>query len=137
MNREEIMKIIPHRDDMLLIDEAEVRDEKAYGKYTFKGSEWFFNGHFPNNPVAPGVILCEIVAQTASVLMAEGAKEGMTPYFTGLDNVRFRKKVLPGDVFETECVIVKAKGPFYFASGKGYVNNELCVSADFSFALQK
>ncbi|NLL49741.1 MAG: beta-hydroxyacyl-ACP dehydratase [Eubacteriaceae bacterium] len=138
MNREEIMAIIPHRDDMLLIDEAQVKDGKAYGKYTFKGTEWFFNGHFPKNPVVPGVILCEIIAQTASVLMAGSTEQAaMTPYFTGLDNVRFRKKVLPGDVFETECVIVKSKGPFYFASGKGYTNHELCVSADFSFALQK
>ncbi len=56
MNKEQLKTILPHRDAMLLIDEAELRDGKAFGKYTFRGDEWFFNGHFPGNPVVPGVI---------------------------------------------------------------------------------
>lgn len=137
MNKEEIMTILPHRDAMLLIDEAAVADGVAHGKKTITGEEWFLKGHFPDKPVVPGVILCEIMAQSACVLLADGATKGMTPYFTGLNNVRFKNTVQPGDVFETECVITKSKGAFYFASGKGYVNGKLCVTADFSFALVK
>lgn len=137
MNKEEIMSILPHRDAMLLIDEATVTDGVAHGKKTITGEEWFLKGHFPGKPVVPGVILCEIMAQSACVLLADGATAGMTPYFTGLNNVRFKNTVQPGDVFETECVITKSKAAFYFASGKGYVNGKLCVTADFSFALVK
>lgn len=136
MNQEEIKKILPHRDHMLLIDEAELREGKAYGKKTIRGDEFFLQGHFPGNPVVPGVILCEILGQSACVLLS-GEAEGITPFFTGLDKVRFKNPVHPGDVFETECTLLKHKGPFYWAEGKGYVDGKLCVSAEFSFALIK
>ncbi len=136
MNIEEIKQILPHRDDMLLIDEAELRDGKAYGKKYITGDEFFLRGHFPGNPVVPGVILCEILAQSTCVLLADKI-QGATPYYSGLNNVKFKNKVLPGDTFETECEITRSKGVFYFATGKGYVNGKLCVSADFSFAVVK
>ena len=135
MNIEEIKQIIPHRDNMLLLDSAEVTDGKAHGVKTITGEEWFLKGHFPGNPVVPGVILCEIMAQSTCVLLADGITPGKTPYFTGLNNVKFKNSVRPGDCFRTECVIEKSKGPFYFCSGKGYVDGKLCVSAEFSFAL--
>ncbi len=134
MNQEEIKKILPHRDNMLLIDEAEVIDEIAHGKKTITGEEWFLKGHFPGRPVVPGVILCEIMAQSACVLL--GQTTGKTlPFFTGLDKVRFKRPVTIGDVFETECRIERTMGQFYFASAKGKVNGALCVKAEFSFAL--
>lgn len=136
MDQEAIKKLLPHRDAMLLIDEAELRDGVAYGKKTITGTEWFLQGHFPDNPVVPGVILCEILGQSACVLLS-GEGGGKTPFFTGLDKVRFKNSVRPGDVFETECTLLKQKGPFYWAAGKGYVNGKLCVSAEFSFALIK
>ena len=136
MNIEEIKNIIPHRDNMLLIDEAVIRDGVAYGKKHITGEEWFLKGHFPGNPVVPGVILCEILAQSSCVLLAD-VSAGATPYFTGLDKVKFKNKVLPGDTIETECKITRSKGVFYFAEGKAYVDGKLCVSAQFSFALMK
>lgn len=136
MNQEEIKKILPHRDAMLLIDEAELSDGVAYGKKTITGDEWFLQGHFPDNPVVPGVILCEILGQSACVLLSEG-NAGTTPFFTGLEKVRFKNSVRPGDVIETQCKLLKNKGVFYWAEGKGFVSGKLCVSAEFSFALIK
>lgn len=136
MNREEIKKILPHREPMLLVDEVELSQGKSHGRYRVRGDEFFLQGHFPGNPVVPGVIQCEMLAQSACVLLI-GQAEGMTPLFTGLQNVKFRNQVKPGDIFETECELVRSRGSFYFAKGKGSVEGKLCVSAEFSFALVK
>lgn len=135
MNREEIMKILPHRDDMLLLDDAENIDGNAVGHYTVRGDEFFLNGHFPKNPIVPGVILCEILAQSACVLMQDAISEGKLPVYTGLNNVKFRSPVRPGDRIETRCCIKRAKPPFYFAQGTVTVDGRLCASAEFSFAV--
>ena len=135
MNREEIMQVIPHRDAMLLLDEVEKQDDWAVGRYTVRGDEFFLQGHFPGNPVVPGVILCEIMAQSACVLMEDFLREGQLPMYTGLNNVKFRSPVRPGDTVETRCRIKRAKHPFYFAEGKVLVGDRVCVSAEFSFAI--
>ncbi|MGI5970117.1 MAG: 3-hydroxyacyl-ACP dehydratase FabZ family protein [Oscillospiraceae bacterium] len=133
MNREEIMQILPHRDSMLLIDEVSLENDTAHGRYLVRGDEWFLKGHFPGEPIVPGVILCEMLAQSACVLV--GGLGGKLPLLTGLNNVRFKTPVRPGDVFESECILAKARPPFYFAQGKGYVNGELSLKADFSLAV--
>ena len=135
MNRDEIRNILPHREPMLLLDEVELQGETAVGKYRVRGDEFFLNGHFPGRPVVPGVILCEILAQSACILLKDTIREGQLPLYTGLDRVRFRHPVLPGDTIETACSITRAKGPFHFAKGEVRVDGKLCVSAEFSFAV--
>ena len=135
MDKQKIMTILPHRGNMLLIDEAKLEDGKAHAKYTVRGDEWFLDGHFPGNPIVPGVILCEILAQSTCVLLENEVTGGATPYFTGIASARFRTAVKPGDTVETECAITKSKPPFYFASGELRVGNKLCLKAEFSFAL--
>ena len=136
MNRDEIRNILPHREPMLLVDEAHVTGEnEAEGLYHVRGDEWFLQGHCPGNPVVPGVVLCEIMAQTCSVILADKVK-GCTPYFSGLNNVKFKKPVKPGDTLQLNCRILKNKGPFYFAEGTGSVNGTLCVCGEFSFAVK-
>lgn len=135
MNKEEIKKILPHREPMLLVDEVELIDGKAVGKCIITGDEWFLKGHFPGNPVVPGVILCEMLGQSACVLLNEGRDSEATPFFTGLDKVKFRTPVKPGDTLVTQCEMIKSRGNFYFAKGKGTVNGKLAVSAEFAFAM--
>ena len=135
MNQAEIKQILPHRDNMLLLDEVVREDDLAVGQYHVRGDEWFLQGHFPGAPVVPGVILCEILAQSACILLADAMADGKLPMYTGLNNVRFKSPVKPGDDFVTKCRITRAKPPFYFAEGSGYVGDRLCLKAEFSFAI--
>lgn len=140
------MKILPHREDMMLVEEAEVKtvtdkegNEKkiSSGRYTVRGDEFFLRGHFPGNPIVPGVIQCEMLAQSCCVLLQDKMEEGMASLFTGLKEVKFKTPVRPGDVFETECEIIREMPPFYFARGVGRVGGKVAVKAEFSFALVK
>ena len=89
MNREEIKQFLPHREPMLLVDEMVVNEDgTVVGKYHVRGDEFFLQGHYPGNPVVPGVILCEIMGQSSSLLVKDYLK-GKTPYFTGIDKTRF------------------------------------------------
>ena len=135
MDREQLKDILPHRDAMLLLDSV-VRDgDEARGTLNITGDEWFLQGHFPGDPIVPGVVLCEILAQSVCVLLAGEMAPGKSPRYTGLDKVRFKAPVRPGDLFETRCRVTRVKKPFYFAEGEGYVGDTLCVKAEFSFAI--
>ena len=134
MNKKEIEKILPHRDPMLLIDEVELVDDASVGRYTVRGDEFFLQGHFPGNPVVPGVILCEMMAQSSCLLTQSGTGK-FTPYFTGLKNVKFKNKVIPGDMIVFKTQKISQKGPFYFMKSEGYVSDKLCVSGELSFAI--
>lgn len=135
MTKEEIKHILPHREPMLLLDEVRCEDGAAVGCYHVRGDEFFLQGHFPGNPIVPGVILCEILAQSACVLMESAMTEGMVPVYTGLNNVKFRSPVKPGDTVQTRVTMKRVKHPFYFAEGTVRVGERLCVSAEFSFAI--
>ena len=141
MDREEIKKILPHREPMLLLDRGEltIGEDGIYyseASYFVRGDEFFLQGHFPDNPVVPGVILCEMMGQSACALVA-GKIEGATPYFTGIDNVKFRSRVLPGDTVVFKTSLKKSRPPFFFVSGEGRVDGKLCISGELSFALVK
>lgn len=131
--REDIKKIISHREPMLLVDMIEkIGENICSGYYTVKGTEFFLQGHFPNNPVVPGVILCEMMAQSTCILLDA---RGSTTYYTSLNNVKFRAMVKPGDTIRFDCTLTRQNGTFYFFSGKGFVGDKLCVAADMAFAL--
>lgn len=134
MNKEEIKQIMPHREPMLLIENVELLgDGSAEGRYTVRGDEFFVQGHFPGNPVVPGVILCEMMAQTACVIFKD--KPACRTLLTGLNNAKFKRPVVPGETITTNVVVEKSKGPFHFCRGTAKVNDELCASTEFSFAL--
>ena len=135
MNRDEIRKIIPHREPMLLVDEVELQEDgSSLGYYTVTGEEFFLQGHFPGNPIVPGVILCEMCAQSSAVMFAADAP-GKTPLYTGINNVKFKNQVKPGDHIEFRCRVDRVKKPFYFIHGEAWVEGKLCMSGDFSFAI--
>ena len=135
MQVDNVEDYLPHRKPMLLLDSASLEDGVARGKLRIVGNEWFVQGHFPGAPVVPGVILCEALAQTTAFLIADGVPENKTPYLVGLDGVRLKRPVVPGELFETECKILRIKEPFYFTTCKGFVDGQLCVRAQLSFAL--
>lgn len=135
MNQEEIKKILPHREAMLLLDQVEEENGEAVGQYKVRGDEFFLQGHFPGNPIVPGVILCEMLAQSACVLLAASLTQGRLPVYTGLNNVKFRHPVRPGDTVITRCRIRRQKPPFYFAEGTVSVDGRICVTGEFSFAI--
>ena len=135
MNRKEIEQIIPHRGSMLLLDEAwRGEDGSSHGRYTARGDEWFFDGHFPENPVMPGVVQCEIIAQASCMLFADELA-GKTAYYAGIDKVRFRRMVRPGDTLETTSTLLRQKLNVYVVKGEARVDGELCASGEFSFII--
>ena len=139
LNIEDIKKIIPHRPPMLLIDRIDELEPgvRAVGRKCVSMNEPFFTGHFPEKPVMPGVLILEAMAQTGAVAMLS-LKEyaGRIMYFGGMDKVKFRRQVVPGDVLRLEVEIIKNKGGFGVGNGAVYVDDEVAASAVITFAIQ-
>lgn len=134
----QIMEIIPHRQPFLLIDTIEELEEgkRAVGKKCVSYNEPFFAGHFPNEPVMPGVLIIEAMAQVGAVaILSRPENKGKTAYFAGINNAKFKNKVLPGDVLELELEIIKEKGPIGIGKGTAKVNGKLAASAELTFAI--
>ena len=120
---------------MLLVDSIVSNgDGTVTGKYTVRGDEFFLQGHYPNNPIVPGVILCEMASQSSCLLMAEKLKD-KTPLFAGMNNVRFKEPVRVGDTVEFTCSMIRSIGAFYFIKAEGRSNGKVTMSGEFSFAL--
>ncbi|MCF0167896.1 MAG: 3-hydroxyacyl-ACP dehydratase FabZ [Bacteroidales bacterium] len=135
MNKEEIKEFLPHREPMLLVDEMEMIDEThSLGRYHVTGEEFFLKGHFPGNPVVPGVILCEMMGQACTLLLGDIVK-GKTPMYAGLNNVRFKNAVHPGDTVETTAYISDRRGLVFFVAAEAKVNGKLACKGDLSFIL--
>lgn len=138
MNINQIMETIPHRYPFLLIDTIEEIEEgqKAVGKKCVSGNEPFFQGHFPGNPVMPGVLIIEALAQVGAVAMLSIPEwKGKTAYFAGIEKAKFRKKVVPGDVLMLETTIVKVKGSMGIGKGIATVDGVKVAEAELTFAI--
>lgn len=138
LTTKEIMEIIPHRQPFLLIDTIEELETgvKAVGKKCVSYNEPFFAGHFPTEPVMPGVLIIEALAQVGAVAMLSNPEyKGKIAYFGAINSAKFKKKVFPGDVLMLETEIIKVKGPIGIGSAKAYVDGKLAVQAELTFAI--
>ena len=134
MNREELEKVMPHRDPMLLVDTSEQIENGVISKYTVPDDPYYTRGHFPGNPIVPGVILCEIMAQ-GSVLLFHEKLEGKLALYAGMDKVRFKHSVRPGDTVVVRSKILSTRGMFISVQAEATVNEMLCASGTLSFML--
>ena len=138
MTTKEIMDIIPHRQTFLLRDTREELEPgvRAVAKKCLSYNEPYFAGHFPGEPVMPGVLIVEALAQAGAVaLLSQPEFKGKTAYFGAIQSAKFKKKVVPGDVLILETEIVKRKGPVGVGSAKAYVDGKLAVQAELTFAI--
>jgi 3-hydroxyacyl-[acyl-carrier-protein] dehydratase len=132
-----IKRMIPHRYPFLLIDRVEriSRNDSAVGVKNVTNNEPFFQGHFPEKPIMPGVMIVEAMAQTAGVLVVETLEmidQGLLVYFMTLDKTRFRKLVVPGDVLELHVRILRGRGKVWKFWGEGVVRGETVAEAEYS-----
>ncbi len=138
LNTKQIMEIIPHRQPFMLLDTVEELEagKRVIAKKCVSYQEPYFAGHFPQEPVMPGVLIIEAMAQAGAVAMLSLEEmKGKTAYFAGIQSAKFKKKVVPGDVLLLEMEIVKVKGPIGIGRGTAKVDGKLAVSAELMFAI--
>ena len=138
LGTKEIMEIIPHRQPFLLLDTIEELEpgKRAVGKKCVTHNEPFFAGHFPGEPVMPGVLIVEALAQAGAVAILSNPEfKGKTAYFGAINNARFKQKVVPGDVLLLELEIIKQKGPVGVGKATATVNGKTAVTAELTFAI--
>ena len=134
MDREGIMGLIPHREPMLLVDRMELDAEGVgHAWYTVPEDPFYCRGHVPGNPIVPGVILCEIMAQSTCQLYPEIFKDHLVMY-RGLDDVKFRGVVKPGDTCEVTCRLLEHKGSLYVCDASLSVSGKRCAQAKITLA---
>ncbi len=132
----EIEQIIPHHHPFLLVDRIDELEPgvRASGIKCVTFREDFFAGHFPQEPVMPGVLIVEALAQVGAVaILSVPENKGKTAFFGGMDKVKFRRKVVPGDTMSLSCEIIKQKGPIGVGKAVAKVNGETAVSAEMTF----
>lgn len=138
LNSNEIQKIIPHRYPFLLIDQATIIDEKNIrGIKNVTVNEPFFQGHFPQEHVMPGVLIVESMAQLGAVLLLNQEEyRGKIAYFAGIKKCKFRRKVVPGDSLSLQVELIKARIGYGLALAKAFVGDELACEAEIAFAIE-
>lgn len=138
LNIDEIQRILPHRPPFLLVDRIDELEPgmRATGKKCVSMNEPYFQGHFPGKAVMPGVIILESLAQVGAICMLTvPGNEGKIVYFGGMDKVKFKHQVVPGDVLTLEVEITKSKGSFGMGTAIAYVDGMVAVEAILTFAL--
>ena len=136
LNISQIMEILPHRQPMLLIDSIEEIEYgvRAVAKKCVSFNEPFFAGHFPEEPVMPGVLIVEALAQVGAVaILSMEENQGKTAYFGGIQKCRFREKVIPGDQLKLETKIIRQKGPLGIGEAVASVNGKIAATAELTF----
>ena len=138
LNKEQIKEIIPQREPFLMIDEVEeyTPGESATAYKNVSEDEYYFKGHFPGNPIMPGVLIVESLAQTGAVaiLSMEENKE-KNALFGGIDKLRFKRQVVPGDRLKLEVKIIKRKGPIGIGEALATVDGKVAVKGELTFAI--
>lgn len=140
LESQEIQEIIPHRYPFLLVDRIIELEEgkRAVGIKNLSINEWFFQGHFPGHPIMPGVLIMEALAQVGTVaILKKPEYNGYLGLFAGLDNVKFRRQVIPGDQLRLEVELIKLRKTFGMASGKAYVGDDLAAEGTIKFFLEQ
>jgi 3-hydroxyacyl-[acyl-carrier-protein] dehydratase len=136
---QQIKEIIPHRYPFLLVDKITEMEigKKAVGLKNVTINEPFFQGHFPEYPVMPGVLIVEALAQVGAVAMLSlDQYKGKIGFFAGIDNCRFRRQVVPGDVLKLDVEIVRIKGPIGKGKAVATVDGEVACEAEITFAIK-
>ena len=138
LNKEEIKQIIPQREPFLMIDKVEeyVQGESCTAYKEVKEDEYYFKGHFPGNPIMPGVLIVESLAQTGAVaILSMEENKGKNALFGGIDKLRFKKQVVPGDTLKLQVKIIKKKGPIGIGEAIATVDGKVAVKGELTFAL--